>query len=134
VVELVDTQDLGSCAFGCEGSSPSFGTVFNGSGPTRSPLRSGSFVAPGEANSSVAAAIQARFPSRSCTRRTRPSPYPERLGGLLALHQLRILGDTHISAWSAGNERVRGTGDRGSNNGPDDEQPDLGDACVSPLP
>jgi hypothetical protein len=26
VVELVDTQDLGSCAFGCEGSSPSFGT------------------------------------------------------------------------------------------------------------
>ena len=29
VVELVDTQDLGSCAFGCEGSSPSFGTVFN---------------------------------------------------------------------------------------------------------
>ena len=27
VVELVDTQDLGSCAFGCEGSSPSFGTV-----------------------------------------------------------------------------------------------------------
>ena len=29
VVELVDTQDLGSCAFGCEGSSPSFGTVSN---------------------------------------------------------------------------------------------------------
>jgi hypothetical protein len=29
VVELVDTQDLGSCAFGCEGSSPSFGTVFD---------------------------------------------------------------------------------------------------------
>ena len=29
VVELVDTQDLGSCAFGCEGSSPSFGTVLN---------------------------------------------------------------------------------------------------------
>ena len=28
MVELVDTQDLGSCAFGCEGSSPSFGTVF----------------------------------------------------------------------------------------------------------
>jgi hypothetical protein len=27
VVELVDTQDLGSCAFGCEGSSPSFGTL-----------------------------------------------------------------------------------------------------------
>ena len=26
VVELVDTQDLGSCAFGCEGSNPSFGT------------------------------------------------------------------------------------------------------------
>ena len=26
MVELVDTQDLGSCAFGCEGSSPSFGT------------------------------------------------------------------------------------------------------------
>src|SRR5215213_7743022 len=26
VVELADTQDLGSCAFGCEGSSPSFGT------------------------------------------------------------------------------------------------------------
>jgi hypothetical protein len=23
---LADTQDLGSCAFGCEGSSPSFGT------------------------------------------------------------------------------------------------------------
>ncbi len=38
MVELVDTQDLGSCAFGCEGSSPSFGTVFIGSGPTRSPL------------------------------------------------------------------------------------------------
>jgi hypothetical protein len=29
VVELVDTQDLGSCAFGCEGSSPSFGTVLD---------------------------------------------------------------------------------------------------------
>jgi hypothetical protein len=29
VVELVDTQDLGSCAFGCEGSSPSFGTALN---------------------------------------------------------------------------------------------------------
>ena len=29
VVELVDTQDLGSCAFGCEGSSPSFGTLLN---------------------------------------------------------------------------------------------------------
>src|SRR5829696_4337493 len=26
VVELADTQVLGSCAFGCEGSSPSFGT------------------------------------------------------------------------------------------------------------
>ena len=26
MVELVDTQDLGSCAFGCEGSSPSLGT------------------------------------------------------------------------------------------------------------
>ena len=26
VVELVDTQDLGSCAFGREGSSPFFGT------------------------------------------------------------------------------------------------------------
>jgi hypothetical protein len=37
VVELVDTQDLGSCAFGCEGSSPSFGTVFIDSAPTRSP-------------------------------------------------------------------------------------------------
>jgi hypothetical protein len=31
-VELVDTQDLGSCAFGCEGSSPSFGTVLICSG------------------------------------------------------------------------------------------------------
>jgi hypothetical protein len=29
VVELVYTQDLGSCAFGREGSSPSFGTVLN---------------------------------------------------------------------------------------------------------
>ena len=28
-MELADTQDLGSCAFGCEGSSPSFGTVFD---------------------------------------------------------------------------------------------------------
>ncbi len=26
MVELVDTQDLGSCAFGCEGSNPSLGT------------------------------------------------------------------------------------------------------------
>ena len=29
MVELVDTQDLGSCAFGCEGSSPSFGTLLS---------------------------------------------------------------------------------------------------------
>ncbi len=29
VVDLVDTQDLGSCAFGCEGASPSFGTALN---------------------------------------------------------------------------------------------------------
>ena len=28
-MELVDTQDLGSCAFGCEGSSPSFGTLLS---------------------------------------------------------------------------------------------------------
>ncbi len=27
MVELVDTQDLGSCAFGREGSSPFFGTL-----------------------------------------------------------------------------------------------------------
>ena len=46
VVELVDTQDLGSCAFGCEGSSPSFGTVFDwlrakleGPDPARSSLQ-----------------------------------------------------------------------------------------------
>jgi hypothetical protein len=41
-------------------------------------LRSGSFVAPGEAQPCFAAAIEARFTRRSCTRRTRPSRYPER--------------------------------------------------------
>ena len=42
VVELVDTQDLGSCAFGCEGSSPSFGTALNLLAPlvVQLPLRS----------------------------------------------------------------------------------------------
>ena len=41
-------------------------------------FRSGSFVAPGKAQPCLAAAIQARFTRRSCTRRTRPSRYPER--------------------------------------------------------
>jgi hypothetical protein len=44
VVELVDTQDLGSCAFGCEGSSPSFGTVFDWARVIR-PLAAGSHQA-----------------------------------------------------------------------------------------
>jgi hypothetical protein len=61
VVELVDTQDLGSCAFGCEGSSPSFGTVLICSGidllRANSKAASGSFVASGEARFSIAAAI-----------------------------------------------------------------------------
>ena len=134
MVELVDTQDLGSCAFGCEGSSPSFGTVSIGSGPTRSPLRSASFVTPGEAQLYRAAAIQASSTSRSCTRRTRPSRYPEPLSGFstgLAL-DVRILGDTDVCAGRAGDEFVRGTGNRCPDNRPDDEQPDLrqrGTAC-----
>ena len=41
VVELVDTQDLGSCAFGREGSSPFFGTSGRFDGTPKSFVRNG---------------------------------------------------------------------------------------------